>query len=208
MLFIRGLDKRWRSSHQGAIQNWCLKTEPFSLPTSLHCDFEDTWRFLALTPLNINVPPDQGWPKPPQRLENSTAFFFFFLWNDINPPLQRTLAQHKWSRGYQPLRWTAPALELHKQSGIPSKVPWSQGAPLSFKARKYILKSWNQFYKHLSLNLETSKNVIFFFSYMIIGNMCAQLPLYFGSICPKMNKPHCSLGWKLPKSPQTCKSKA
>lgn len=36
--------------------------------------------------------------------------------------------------------------------------------------------------------------------------MCALLPLRFGSICLKMNKPCCSLGWKLPKSPQTCKS--
>lgn len=46
-----------------------------SLPTSPHHDFEDTLGFLAPTPLNINVPPDRGWPKPPQRLENSTTTF-------------------------------------------------------------------------------------------------------------------------------------
>lgn len=44
-----------------------------------HCDFEDTLEFLVLTPLNTNVPPNWGWPKPPQGLENSAAFCI--VWN-------------------------------------------------------------------------------------------------------------------------------
>lgn len=51
-----------------------------------HCDFEDTLQFLALTPLNTNVPPTWGWPKPPQRLGNSAAFCI--LWNGIKNPNQ------------------------------------------------------------------------------------------------------------------------
>lgn len=91
-----------------------------SLPASSHCDLEDTLWFLALTLLNTNVPPDLGWPKPLQRMENSEVFFL--LWNDIklNPMFYKgvavggtgrlvpgtahpLLAQCKWSHEYQPL---------------------------------------------------------------------------------------------------------
>lgn len=41
---------------------------------------------------------------------------------------------------------------------------------LRFKARKYILKSWNQFCKHLGLSLETSKNVFFGFFLFLYDN--------------------------------------
>lgn len=105
-------------------------------------------------------------------------------------------AAHSWE---QPL---LRALELQERSETPSKVPWSEGAPLSSRARKYILKSWTQFYKHFGLNLETSKNVLLFFL-TLIGNMCAQ----------------CSAFWKhlpwdewteleTPPTPQPCRSKA
>lgn len=77
MLFLVGLDKTQRRSHQGAIQHWCPKAGPFS-PLSPHHDFEDTLDFLALMPLNTIVSHGWGWTKPSQRLENSTTFFFSY----------------------------------------------------------------------------------------------------------------------------------
>lgn len=132
-------------------EDWTLVS---SLSASPQCDFEDSLQFLALTPLNTSVPPNWGWPKPPQRLENSAAFFI--LWNGIKKP-QTTLIKVLQSMGLAgwdspPIPGTAgmelwvsaPALS-HSGAGAPGAVRDHIQCPM--KSRGSASKPGNTFLK-------------------------------------------------------------
>lgn len=101
-----------------------------------HCDFEDTLKFLVLTPLNTNVTPNWGWSKPPQRLE----------WNKKTQRTFGRLGQpsHPWQsrNGALGINPCSEPLWLWSSRSSQGSHPTSHEVKgLRFKARKYILKS-------------------------------------------------------------------
>lgn len=105
MVFIMSMEKKTTEKVTSGSNPALVSQEgtPSLLP---HCDFQDTLEFLLLTPLNTNVPPNWGWPKPPQRLENSAAFHI--LWNGIKKNTQRTLIKVLQSVGLA--GWDSPPI--------------------------------------------------------------------------------------------------